>query len=153
MGHADTLRAMGGAFVAAAFLARLGGRIGLPTIPLFRLAGILLGPRTLGFVLVEDALILAAVAAGAGLDARLAPFNAGYVLVLAVLGPVVAGRAHLLADALRAAGRRLPGTTAPVAVPGGGTGEETEADGGPVPAGTSAPSVSSPASGHAEAGR
>ncbi|MDT0442904.1 cation:proton antiporter [Streptomyces johnsoniae] len=45
---------MGGAFVAAAILARLGGRIGLPTIPLFILAGILLGPNTPGFVLLED---------------------------------------------------------------------------------------------------
>jgi K+:H+ antiporter subunit KhtU len=54
MGHADTLIAMGGAFVAAAVLARLGGRIGLPTIPLFILAGILLGPHTPGYVLVED---------------------------------------------------------------------------------------------------
>ncbi|MFI8856500.1 cation:proton antiporter [Streptomyces prasinus] len=54
MGHADTLLAMGGAFLAAAFLARLGSRIGLPTIPLFMLAGILLGPHTPGLVLVED---------------------------------------------------------------------------------------------------
>ena len=54
MGHADTLLAMGGAFVAAAVLARLGNRIGLPTIPLFILAGILLGPNTPGFVLIED---------------------------------------------------------------------------------------------------
>ncbi|MFI6287723.1 cation:proton antiporter [Streptomyces sp. NPDC051018] len=45
---------MGGAFLAAAFLARLGGRIGLPTIPLFILAGILLGPHTPGVVLVAD---------------------------------------------------------------------------------------------------
>ncbi|MFE6778852.1 cation:proton antiporter [Streptomyces sp. NPDC057702] len=45
---------MGGAFLAAAVLARLGARIGLPTIPLFILAGILLGPNTPGFVLVED---------------------------------------------------------------------------------------------------
>ncbi|MGK5529572.1 cation:proton antiporter [Streptomyces sp. URMC 129] len=45
---------MGGAFVAAAVLARLGSRIGLPTIPLFILAGILLGPHTPGYVLVED---------------------------------------------------------------------------------------------------
>ncbi|MDT0305977.1 cation:proton antiporter [Streptomyces sp. DSM 44917] len=45
---------MGGAFVAAAVLARLGGRIGLPTIPLFILAGILLGPHTPGYVLLED---------------------------------------------------------------------------------------------------
>ncbi len=54
MGHADTLLAMGGAFVAAAVLARLGNRIGLPTIPLFILAGILLGPNTPGFVLLHD---------------------------------------------------------------------------------------------------
>lgn len=54
MGHADTLLAMGGAFVAAALLARLGGRIGLPTIPLFILAGILLGPNTPGYVLIHD---------------------------------------------------------------------------------------------------
>ncbi|MFD4029319.1 cation:proton antiporter [Streptomyces sp. NPDC058637] len=45
---------MGGAFLAAAVLARAGGRIGLPTIPLFILAGILLGPHTPGVVLVED---------------------------------------------------------------------------------------------------
>ncbi|CAM5576786.1 cation:proton antiporter [Streptomyces viridochromogenes] len=55
MGHAETLLAMGGAFVAAAVLARLGRRIGLPTIPLFMLAGILLGPHTPGLVLVRDA--------------------------------------------------------------------------------------------------
>lgn len=35
-------------------LARIGGRIGLPTIPLFILAGILLGPNTPGIVLVAD---------------------------------------------------------------------------------------------------
>ncbi|WP_436736852.1 cation:proton antiporter [Streptomyces sp. BBFR102] len=45
---------MGGAFVGAAVLARLGRRIGLPTIPLFILAGILLGPHTPGVVLVSD---------------------------------------------------------------------------------------------------
>ncbi|EDY42378.1 cation:proton antiporter [Streptomyces sp. SPB074] len=45
---------MGGAFLAAAVLARAGGRIGLPTIPLFILAGILLGPHTPGVVLVSD---------------------------------------------------------------------------------------------------
>ncbi|MFC7305528.1 cation:proton antiporter [Streptomyces monticola] len=45
---------MGGAFLAAAVLARLGGRIGLPTIPLFILAGILLGPHTPGIVLIAD---------------------------------------------------------------------------------------------------
>ncbi|MFF8615839.1 cation:proton antiporter [Streptomyces sp. NPDC015350] len=45
---------MGGAFLAAAVLARFGSRIGLPTIPLFILAGILLGPHTPGIVLVAD---------------------------------------------------------------------------------------------------
>ncbi|MBZ4014693.1 cation:proton antiporter [Streptomyces purpurogeneiscleroticus] len=45
---------MGGAFLAAAVLARVGNRIGLPTIPLFILAGILLGPNTPGLVLVAD---------------------------------------------------------------------------------------------------
>ncbi|MEU9734518.1 cation:proton antiporter [Streptomyces sp. NPDC048002] len=54
MGHADSLLAMGGAFLAAAVLARLGSRIGLPTIPLFTLAGILLCPHTPGLVIVED---------------------------------------------------------------------------------------------------
>ncbi|RAY14072.1 cation/H(+) antiporter [Actinomadura craniellae] len=54
MGHAETLLALGGAFLAAAILARLGSRIGLPTIPLFTLAGILLGPYTPGLVLVDD---------------------------------------------------------------------------------------------------
>lgn len=38
----DALVALGGAFLAAAVLARLGARIGLPTIPLFMLAGIVL---------------------------------------------------------------------------------------------------------------
>jgi CPA2 family monovalent cation:H+ antiporter-2 len=61
----------------------------------------------------EFALILAAMAAGAGLDARLAPFVAGYVLVLAVLGPIAAGRAHVLARAFRAAQDLLPGRTSP----------------------------------------
>ncbi|MFD9542414.1 cation:proton antiporter [Streptomyces sp. NPDC060022] len=45
---------MGGAFLAAAVLARVGGRIGLPTIPLFILAGILLGPHTPGVAIVDD---------------------------------------------------------------------------------------------------
>jgi monovalent cation:H+ antiporter-2, CPA2 family len=55
VGHADILLAIGGAFLAAAFLARLGSRIGLPTIPLFILAGVLLGPHTPGLVIVNDA--------------------------------------------------------------------------------------------------
>ncbi|MGH9113941.1 MAG: cation:proton antiporter [Acidimicrobiales bacterium] len=49
----DTLVAVGGAFLAAGLLARLGRRIGLPTIPFFMLAGIVFGPGTPGIVLVE----------------------------------------------------------------------------------------------------
>lgn len=56
----------------------------------------------------EFALILAAMATGAGLDDRLTPFIAGYVLVLAVLGPVLAKQSPLLARALRAVQARLP---------------------------------------------
>lgn len=51
----NELIALGGAFVAAGLLARLGGRIGLPTIPFFILAGILTGPQTPGLVLVDEA--------------------------------------------------------------------------------------------------
>ncbi len=48
------LIALGGAFITAGLLARLGRKIGLPTIPFFMLAGILFGPNTPGLVLVED---------------------------------------------------------------------------------------------------
>lgn len=51
----NALIALGGSFVAAGLLARLGLRIGLPTIPFFMAAGILTGPRTPGLVLVDDA--------------------------------------------------------------------------------------------------
>ncbi|MGH9026533.1 MAG: cation:proton antiporter, partial [Acidimicrobiia bacterium] len=50
----DELVALGGAFLVAGLLARLGRRVGLPTIPIFMLAGILLGPHTPGVVLVHD---------------------------------------------------------------------------------------------------
>ncbi|MFE7135188.1 cation:proton antiporter [Streptomyces sp. NPDC057638] len=80
---------MGGAFLAAALLARLGGRIGLPTIPLFILAGILLGPHTPGFVLVDDPHELEMLSA------------LGLVLLLFYLGLEF----HL--DDLKAGGRRM----------------------------------------------
>jgi len=51
---ADELLALGGAFLAAGLAARTGRRFGLPTIPLFMLAGLLLGPYTPGIALVED---------------------------------------------------------------------------------------------------
>jgi CPA2 family monovalent cation:H+ antiporter-2 len=45
----------------------------------------------------EFALVLAAAAAGAGLDSRLGPFVAGYVLILAVAGPLLASRTRWIA--------------------------------------------------------
>jgi len=48
------LLAVGGAFLAAGLIARAGVRIGLPTIPLFMVAGILFGPNTPGIALVDD---------------------------------------------------------------------------------------------------
>ncbi|WUV83827.1 cation:proton antiporter [Streptomyces sp. NBC_01476] len=76
----------------------------------------------------EFALILAAMATGAGLDDRLAPFIAGYVLVLAVLGPVAAGRADLPARALRAVGAWLPSARAPAGTAPGDRGRDDRAD-------------------------
>lgn len=80
---------MGGAFLAAAVLARLGSRIGLPTIPLFILAGILLGPHTPGIVLVSDPHDMEMLSA------------LGLVLLLFYLGLEF----HL--DDLKAGGRRM----------------------------------------------
>ncbi|MFD0888414.1 cation:proton antiporter, partial [Streptosporangium algeriense] len=54
MALGDALIALGGSFLAAGIIARLGGRIGLPTIPLFMLAGIIFGPHTPGLALVEN---------------------------------------------------------------------------------------------------
>jgi len=50
----DTLVALGASLLAAGLLARLGRRIGLPTIPLFMIAGLLFGPNTPGIQLVDD---------------------------------------------------------------------------------------------------
>ncbi|MGI5168456.1 cation:proton antiporter [Spirillospora sp. CA-253888] len=50
----------------------------------------------------EFALVLASMAAAAGLDGRLAPFIAGYVLVLAVAGPLAATRSEAIARLLPA---------------------------------------------------
>ena len=43
---------LGGAFLVCGLIARAGVRIGLPTIPLFMLAGVIFGPSTPGFDLV-----------------------------------------------------------------------------------------------------
>jgi CPA2 family monovalent cation:H+ antiporter-2 len=44
----DPLVALGAALLAACVLARIGARFGLPTIPLFMLAGVIFGPHTPG---------------------------------------------------------------------------------------------------------
>jgi len=70
----DELIALGGAFLAAGVVARFGRHIGLPTIPLFMLAGIVFGPHTPGVALVEDPRDLALLA------------SLGLVLLLFYLG-------------------------------------------------------------------
>jgi monovalent cation:H+ antiporter-2, CPA2 family len=50
----DQLVALGGAFLAAGVFARLGRRVGLPTIPFFMLAGVVFGPNTPGISLFDD---------------------------------------------------------------------------------------------------
>lgn len=50
----DALVALGSAFLVCGLLARLAVPIGLPTIPLFMLAGIVFGPNTPGIALVGD---------------------------------------------------------------------------------------------------
>lgn len=59
---AETLVVLGGAFLVCGLIARVGVPIGLPTIPLFMLAGVLLGPSTPGFDLVQDPVELELVA-------------------------------------------------------------------------------------------
>jgi CPA2 family monovalent cation:H+ antiporter-2 len=75
---------------------------GLAAARLYRLGA---EPATnVGFTILargEFSLILAAVAAEAGLDGRLGPFVAGYVLVLAIAGPLLASRTRSIA-------RRVP---------------------------------------------
>jgi len=50
----ESLIGLGAALLVSGFLARLGRRAGLPTIPFFMLAGILCGPNTPGIELVVD---------------------------------------------------------------------------------------------------
>lgn len=90
----ETLVAVGGALLAAGILARLGRRVGLPTIPFFMAAGIIFGPNTPGLALVdhpEDLELLAAL---------------GLILLLFHLG------LEFSLDDLIAGGRRLLGVGA-----------------------------------------
>jgi len=50
----DELVALGAALLAAGLLARGGRRFGLPTIPLFMIAGVVFGPHTPGVSLVDE---------------------------------------------------------------------------------------------------
>ena len=50
----------------------------------------------------EFSLILATLAAEAGLDARIGPFVALYVLILAIIGPILAARSRTLSRLLPA---------------------------------------------------
>lgn len=87
----DLLVAIGGALLAAGLLARLGRRVGLPTIPFFMAAGIIFGPNTPGIVLVDDPHDLELLAA------------LGLILLLFHLG------LEFNLDDLVAGGRRLVG--------------------------------------------
>ena len=50
----NALVALGGSFLAAGLLARLGRKVGMPTIPFFMAAGIITGPHTPGLVLIDN---------------------------------------------------------------------------------------------------
>lgn len=91
----NELVALGGAFLTAGLLGRLGRRVGLPTIPFFMAAGIITGPHTPGLVLVENPADLEVFAA-VGLVLLL--FHLGLEFSLADL--VGGGRRLLLAGAV-----------------------------------------------------
>lgn len=59
---ADDLMILGGAFLICGVIARIGVPVGLPTIPLFVLAGVVMGPETGGFDLVADPVQLELIA-------------------------------------------------------------------------------------------
>jgi CPA2 family monovalent cation:H+ antiporter-2 len=61
----------------------------------------------------EFSLILASLAVAAGLDERLAPFVGVYVMILALLGPLLAARSDHLTFLVP--GRLVPGRQAPSA--------------------------------------
>jgi len=99
MGHASDLVVLGGALVAAAVLGRVGRRVGLPTIPLFMLAGIVFGPHTPGVALVDNPGDLDAYA-GVGLVFLLfylgLEFNIDDVLSRGALRLLAAGTIYLV---------------------------------------------------------
>ena len=50
----NELAVLGAALLLAGLFARVGRRLGLPTIPFFIVAGIIFGPNTPGVVVLED---------------------------------------------------------------------------------------------------
>lgn len=86
---AEALTALGGAFLVCGVIARAGVRVGLPTIPLFMIAGVIFGPNTPGIALVEDPAELELVA------------RLGLIFLLFYLG------LEFSLDQLTAGGRRL----------------------------------------------
>ncbi len=74
-----TLNTLGGQLIA--WIAKLTPAQGLNTSAMLQNRG-------------EFALILATIATSAGLDARLTPFAGLYVLIMAVIGPILAGRSE-----------------------------------------------------------
>lgn len=108
------------ALAAGAFAARLHGYD--------RLAA-----TNIGFTVLargEFALILVSLAAAAGLDGRLPPFVALYVLVLAIASPVLSARSSGLARLWPA--RWFPGPSATATPRGSGPGDGPEAGGDDV---------------------
>jgi CPA2 family monovalent cation:H+ antiporter-2 len=91
---AETLVALGGAFLVCGLIARAGVRVGLPTIPLFMIAGIVFGPHTPGIALVSDPADLELVARLGlifllfylGLEFSLEQLTAGGLRLLAAAG-------------------------------------------------------------------
>jgi Kef-type K+ transport system membrane component KefB len=76
----------------------------------------------------EFALILVALATQAGLDRRLAPFVAVYVLTLAVVSPILATHSAVFARLIpdRLLPTSVPGRSAAVAAGGGAPAEPVE---------------------------
>ncbi|MBF4580387.1 cation:proton antiporter [Frigoribacterium sp. VKM Ac-2530] len=91
VGITITLNVIAGQFVA--WLNKLGPQAGINTAVILQNRG-------------EFALILATLSAGAGLDERLQPFAGLYVLIMAVLGPVLASNSERIGGVVLRTRRR-----------------------------------------------
>jgi CPA2 family monovalent cation:H+ antiporter-2 len=91
VGITITLNVIAGQFVA--WLNKLGPQAGINTAVILQNRG-------------EFALILATLSAGAGLDERLQPFAGLYVLIMAVLGPVLAANSERIGGVVLRTRRR-----------------------------------------------